>query len=221
MKTPSFAPSFLVLTACAALVGCATSSDRATSVSRTPAVAPAVLEAGELMVGRYDSSRQAIADPDFRDVRLAMIRIWPERTDAFWIYVEQAMASSPARPYRQRIYAVRTEADDRVTSHVYELPGDPLLYAGAQDDPSRLAPLTPESLELREGCAVHLTRADGGWTGATLPNACLSSHMGAAYATSEVTVTREALTSWDRGYDAGGRQVWGATKGPYVFLRRE
>jgi hypothetical protein len=25
------------------------------------------------------------------------------------------------------------------------------------------------------------------------------------------------MESWDRGFDAQGNQVWGATKGPYVF----
>ncbi|MEY2746457.1 MAG: CpeT/CpcT family, partial [Planctomycetota bacterium] len=25
--------------------------------------------------------------------------------------------------------------------------------------------------------------------------------------------------SWDRGFDAAGKQVWGSTKGPYLFER--
>jgi hypothetical protein len=30
-------------------------------------------------------------------------------------------------------------------------------------------------------------------------------------------VTETTLESWDRGFDAGGEQVWGATAGGYVF----
>ncbi len=43
---------------------------------------------------------------------------------------------------------------------------------------------------------------------------------GASYATSEVTLDEVALESWDRGYDDTDTQVWGATQGPYVFIRR-
>jgi hypothetical protein len=42
---------------------------------------------------------------------------------------------------------------------------------------------------------------------------------GAVYATSEVTVTPEALISWDRGFGAAGEQVWGAVTGGYVFKK--
>jgi len=42
---------------------------------------------------------------------------------------------------------------------------------------------------------------------------------GASYASSEVTLTATELNTWDRGYDAGGAQVWGSTKGPYRFVK--
>ena len=43
---------------------------------------------------------------------------------------------------------------------------------------------------------------------------------GASYATSEVELREERITSWDRGYDGEGLQVWGATEGPYRFDRQ-
>jgi hypothetical protein len=186
-----------------------------------PAVMPAAMRAGELMSGTYSSAAQAKADPDFRDVRLHMVRIWPERTDAYWLYVEQAMASSLDKPYRQRVYAVKVEPDGKVASHVYELPGDPMGFAGAWKDPRRLDLVNPDLLVAREGCTVFLEgEGEGeGWKGATRANACVSNLMGAAYATSEVTVTAEALTSWDRGFDKDGKQVWGSKKGAYRFVR--
>ena len=57
--------------------------------------------------------------------------------------------------------------------------------------------------------------------GATRENDCESSLRGASYATSEVRLFADAMHSWDRGYDADGVQVWGATAGPYEFLRLE
>lgn len=40
------------------------------------------------MVGSYSSEAQSLADKEFRDVRLHMTRIWPERKDGCWLYVE-------------------------------------------------------------------------------------------------------------------------------------
>jgi hypothetical protein len=33
-------------------------------------------------------------------------------------------------------------------------------------------------------------------------------------------VTANEITSWDRGFDSAGKQVWGATKGPYQFKKQ-
>ena len=38
-------------------------------------------------------------------------------------------------------------------------------------------------------------------------------------ATSVVILNAAGMQSWDQGYDAAGTQVWGATAGPYHFLR--
>jgi len=55
--------------------------------------------------------------------------------------------------------------------------------------------------------------------GSTVGEGCGSSLRGAAYATSEVELWPTYLRTWDRGFDARGEQVWGATEGPYVFER--
>jgi len=61
--------------------------------------------------------------------------------------------------------------------------------------------------------------ADGVFEGSTVGKGCASELRGASYATSEVRITPEQLLSWDRGFDAQGKQVWGATKGGYVFKK--
>ena len=35
--------------------------------------------------------------------------------------------------------------------------------------------------------------------------------------TMRLTVRKDKIVSWDRGYDADGNQVWGAVKAGYVF----
>jgi hypothetical protein len=186
---------------------------------RAPSPLERAVAVGELMAGTYSSHAQSLADPEFRDVRLQMVRIWPDRTDGCWLYIEQAMAANVERPYRQRVYCVRAGVGDSVESQVFELPGNALDMAGAWRDTSRFASLAPESLSPRAGCTVFLRPDGDGWRGATNASDCASKLQGASYATSEVSVTAQALTSWDRGFDANGVQVWGSTKGAYEFLR--
>jgi len=58
-----------------------------------------------------------------------------------------------------------------------------------------------------------------GFVGGTEGKGCASDLRRATYATSEVVVKLDHLTSWDRGFDKSDRQVWGAEKGGYVFLK--
>ncbi len=169
--------------------------------------------------GCFSSQEQAEADSSFLDIRLEMVRIWPDHPDGYWFYVEQATATHQDRPYRQRVYHVTAQPDGRLRSEVYSIP-NPQRFAGDWRSGQPLATLTSDSLEHRAGCAVILSREqDGTFKGGTVGSGCVSGLRGASYATSEVVVTPDALISWDRGFDADDRQVWGATAGGYVFKR--
>jgi len=177
-------------------------------------------EVAAWMAGIYSSAAQAAKDSaNYKAVVLHMSPIWRDRTDGRWLYVEQAMADAQDKPYRQRIYCLKDHGGE-VQSLVYELPGDALAWAGAWSEPNRMNQLMPSLLTPREGCSVFLKRRDdGAWTGGTKAQACESSLRGAAWASSEVTLTRDRIESWDRGFDASGKQVWGATQGAYVFMK--
>jgi CpeT protein len=182
-----------------------------------------------MMVGSFSSAEQAKVDPEnYRDIRLHMARIWPERTDGAWLYVEQAAATALDKPYRQRVYRVHAEpaavggGEVVVVSEVFVLPGDAVRFAGAWREPAKLAGVTPEQLTLKDGCAMLMqARPDGTFVGGTQGTLCASELRGAKYATSEATITPTGLRTWDRGFDADGKQVWGATAGGYEFRRVE
>lgn len=183
---------------------------------------PAIYQIAQVLEGTFSSARQARADSAYFDIRLRTIPIWPSRADGPWLYVEQAAAEAQDRPYRQRVYRIRQAGPGRYASEVYTLPGDPLGFAGAWQEAQPLGGLTPDSLTLRTGCTVFLQQtAPGVYAGGTEGTDCPSGLRGAAYATSAVTLRLERITSWDRGFDADGRQVWGAVAGPYVFDRIE
>lgn len=174
----------------------------------------------EFLCGSFDSSAQATVDESYRDIRLHMSPIFAERTDGAWLYVEQAAATAPEKPYRQRVYHVHTEPSG-YASDVYMLPGDALRFTGAWRNPSLLAGLTVDQLTPREGCTIHLVeRPDGVFAGSTQGELCASELRGAKFATSKVEIAEELLASWDQGFDESGKQVWGAEKGPYVFIKR-
>jgi len=172
-----------------------------------------------LMQGSFSSEEQSLNDSDYYDIRLHMKRIWNDRTDGIWLYVEQAVAQMEEKPYRQRVYRVDQLKDGSFISEVYEME-DPLRFAGVWKSDNPLTQLSPDSLKKKVGCTVYLSLADdGSFTGGTRGADCPSELRGASYATSEVRIDTEGLKTWDRGYDKDGKQVWGAEKGGYIFKR--
>jgi CpeT protein len=172
------------------------------------------------MVGYFNSADQARDDKDFFNIELRVVPVWADRKDGPWLYIEQADAKTPEKPYRQRVYRL-VKRGDLFESRVYEFKGDPLRFAGAWRKPTPLSEITAEDLVERVGCAVIMKRTEAGrFQGATDGKECISTLRGAAYATAEVDVTAKTLKSWDRGMAADGRQVWGSTKGGYVFVKR-
>ncbi len=177
--------------------------------------------AAEWLEGSFTSAAQAESDERYFEVNLHHARVWPDRDDGTWLYVEQALAANPDAPYRQRVYRVWLRPDGVIESTVYELP-EPERFIGAWRDPGSLDSLSPLSLDKRDGCAVVFNDiAKDRMIGATSATGCTSTLRGASYATSEVTLTAGGITSWDRGFNDAGEQVWGAEAGPYEFKRIE
>ena len=171
----------------------------------------------EMLQGTYSSEAQSKKDTSYFHIALAIYPIWSERSDARYFYVEQAMAPKYLdKPYRQRVYKIVPGVGDTMVSVIYTFK-DPLNYAGAHKDKTILAKLTYDKIEQKDGCEVYLIPHKDGFKGGTKGSNCPSTLRGAAYATTEVTMTPAQLLSWDRGYDKDGKYVWGAEKGGYVF----
>jgi hypothetical protein len=88
----------------------------------------------EWMTGSFSSEAQAetSTDPYHVDVRLHMVRIWTQRP-GYWVYIEQAYASSPSNPYRQRIYRVFSE-DGVMQDEIYSIP-NASSFVGSYESP--------------------------------------------------------------------------------------
>jgi hypothetical protein len=174
----------------------------------------------DYMVGSFSSEEQAEKDSNYFNIELEMVQLWKDRADGPWLYIEQAVAESKDKPYRQRVYQLKKRNDRKIESLVYTI-SDPLRFAGDYKNEFPLLRLTPDSLILKEGCEVILYQADNGYfEGSTVDKNCGSDLRGASYATSEVVIYKDKMISWDRGFDESGNQVWGATDGGYIFKKK-
>lgn len=168
--------------------------------------------------GTFDTAAQAKADREYFDITLTHCRVDLPSLGKDVLYVEQARTSSLAAPYRQRVYVIDTKGEDTAVSRIFEH-RDPKVLTGLCAKTPRPA-LSAADLEEKAGCAVTMAWKGDRFEGSTAPRACLSNYQGATYTMSEVSVSPTEVRSWDRGFDASDQQVWGAAKGPYVFVRK-
>ena len=171
-----------------------------------------------LMAGKYTSEAQSKSDTSYFNISLVMTPIWNDRADGKWLYVEQALSSNLSKPYRQRVYHLQHPLDNVFTSDIYTLK-DPASFVGLDKDDLKKKNLTFDKIDLKDGCTVTLNKSGDIYTGGTSGSNCPSDLRGAKYATTKITLKNGELDSWDRGFNAENKQVWGAVKGGYVFIK--
>lgn len=171
------------------------------------------------MTGVFSNQDQARQIQNYAYVSIYMIPIWKERTDGYWFYLEQTMADQLDTPYRQRVYHLSRVNTDLLEYKIYGI-RDQSYFVRAYEKPDLLNDLTPEMIVIRPGCSVILRRLNPeSFAGSTLGEGCPSELRGAMFTTSQIVINARQMISWDRGYDRGGKQVWGATMGGYVFSK--
>jgi hypothetical protein len=169
-----------------------------------------------VMQGHYSSEKQSKADEDYYNISLRMTPIW--KTKGHYLFVEQAIFDKQDKPYRVRIYKV-SQIGDKFISEIYTLK-DEKAWIGKWATPEAYDQLTEADIGLKQGCEVTLKRiGKNKFEGATGDKTCPSEVRGASWANSKVTVTENEILSWDQGFDKDGKQVWGATKGGYEFIK--
>ncbi|NJM79190.1 MAG: hypothetical protein HC854_05245 [Flavobacterium sp.] len=168
-----------------------------------------------IMQGYYSSEKQSLEDKEYYNISLHMTPIW--KTKGNYLFVEQALFDKQDKPYRVRVYKVYQNKNGHFISEIYSIKSEK-DWIGKWATPSFYDNLTEADIELKKGCEVVLQRiAKNHFEGQTGNKTCPSELRGATYATSIVTVLQNKLISWDQGFDAADKQVWGATKGAYIF----
>jgi hypothetical protein len=200
--------TIVLLVAILLAVGCKTSQNQSDSTE--------LKELVNIMQGHYSSEKQALADKDYYNISLRMTPIWKSKGN--YLFVEQAIFDKQDKPYRVRIYKVSQRGNEFI-SEIYTLK-DEKAWIGKWATPEVYDQLTEADIELKSGCEVVLKRTGKNrFEGATGDKTCPSELRGASWANSKVTVTKNMILSWDQGFDKDGKQVWGATKGGYEFIK--
>jgi CpeT protein len=169
------------------------------------------------MQGNYSSEKQSKKDTTYFNISLRMVPIWKDK--GTYLYVEQALFNKQDKPYRVRIYKVSQLSENEFISEIHTLKNEK-DWIGKWKTPEAFDKLSEKEIEQKQGCGVKLTRTDKNkFTGATGNKTCPSELRGASYASSKVTVTENEILSWDQGFDKADKQVWGAEKGGYVFVK--
>ncbi|MCW3127678.1 MAG: hypothetical protein JWO03_3336 [Bacteroidetes bacterium] len=174
-----------------------------------------------LMSGSFTNQMQAKSDTSFFDIRLHAKQMWQDKQGEYWLYIELAMAGRPLAPYKQRVYSFNLEGDSVVACHVYGIKPDVAAkYANDWKKPEPLAGATIKELETKDGCTIYFHRIGLSiYDGSTRGSGCANSMKGSAYATSITHLDKVSMKTWDRGFDASGKQVWGTVKGGYDFKK--
>lgn len=153
-------------------------------------------------------------------VRIVIVAVPKSRiaNGAAILYREQSIAPKIDEPSFQRFY--RLEEDGEVVRLRAFDPKDPLIVRGKWRDPSALALYGANDVRERPGCEIVLRRAGERWEGVTPGKDCPSHLRAAVRMTSQVTLSKDELTEWDRGFDEKGKQTWGSLEGGTTFVKR-
>ncbi|MFD2565069.1 chromophore lyase CpcT/CpeT [Aquimarina rubra] len=171
------------------------------------------------LIGKFSSKNQANKDSGYASVHLVNIPIWEDR-QGHWFYQELYDEKDNSSIYNQRILNVQKLDSLTISSTSYVIPNQE-KYVNAWRDISIFNHLTPDSLKIRDGCDVYFKKKTSTiYHGKTKNGTCSSTFSKKiSYTTSNVVISKNKITSWDRGYDINGKQVWGKIQGPYKFIR--
>lgn len=191
----------------------------------TVPIAQQVEEVVKHLVGMMDTSAQAANNPKVSRVQMTTCKVQvqdaaPSERDrpAVFLYQEQALAEKLNQPYRQRFLRIAPSRDSKTVESLSFRPRPEQMQAwvGFCQRPERDRQITRNDLGTPV-CSVWLKRSGEEYLGRTPVDGCPANVRGAVRITNRVRLWAAGMDTWDRGFDAQGRQVWGAESDAYQF----
>jgi CpeT/CpcT family (DUF1001) len=170
------------------------------------------------LIGRWDTVPQKEGFGDSTPMRMRVARLWPERADRYWLYLEYVNPADERQVLRQRILQFVREGST-IHALMYRLPGNPADYVGEWRKEHPFASVKPDSLREIQGCrSVWDRQFEIYFAGGTEGNACPGDRPEVQNEHWEYSLGPGSLRTWITGLDAKGRQVDGLS-GPSEFRK--
>jgi hypothetical protein len=99
-------------------------------------------------------------------------------------------------------------------------PNNPEKLIGLCDKPAGERVFKIEEIGKSE-CSVFLRKEKDNYIGETQPGGCPTNYRGAVKITNKIILHSSGMDTYDRGFDANGKVIWGAKDEPYMFLKKE
>lgn len=169
------------------------------------------------LVGIMDTSAQARSNPKAPNVRMttcqATVQNDSNNIPSVFLYQEQALSDRLSQPYRQRFLQISLNSNNIVQSSSFK-PSNSTTLIGLCNKP------LPERIVSDIGtpvCSVSIKPVGQDYIGETPPQGCPANVRGAVRITNRIILHSTGMDTLDRGFDASGNQVWGATNETYQF----
>lgn len=170
------------------------------------------------LVGAMDTSAQAKTNPASFNVRITtcQVQVATDVSNAVFLYQEQALTKQLGKPYRQRFLQIAPTKDNLLVESKTFKPQTPQAWVGLCSKPEAQRVMQHSQLG-ESNCSVFLKKADKNYVGETSPGGCPINFRGATRITNTIILHQSGMDTRDRGFDATGKQVWGAKEQPYQF----
>lgn len=176
--------------------------------------------------GVMDTSAQALANVKAPNVRMTTCRVSLTTIEAerehnsIFLYQEQALTKNLASPYRQRFLQISPSVYSQSVRSLSFKPATPTAWINFCAKPEG-----DRTIQLRDLgtviCSVFLKPSGDAYVGNTPADGCPANIRGAVRIKNHIVLRTIGMDTWDRGFDAAGRQVWGAMAESYQFRRKE
>ena len=176
--------------------------------------------------GVMDTATQASVNSKVSNVRMTTCRVaLAEGENALQsktivLYQEQALASELTKPYRQRFLQLSASPMSQSVQSRSFKPANPAAWVNFCNQSATTRTVKPADIGIVV-CNVFLRRAGNDYVGNTPVDGCPANVRGAVRIKNHIVLRPIGMDTWDRGFDASGKQVWGAKTESYQFRRRE
>lgn len=157
------------------------------------------------------------------DQRIHTRRVWPNRTDAVWIYSEVILEGMPESPLLQKLMGINKISPDTLAMYTYVLP-QAEKYIGEWKKPieERFATLSPTNLEQMRGCITYLMETQKGTFESVRHEHWCEQRMGKIVKTKEyISYYPERMEVRYDGVDSTGNYIWKDPKDKRLEMLRQ